>query len=255
MRSAVLLALLVVVVVATDNVKITEELKSSLIAQTTAPNAACGAGSHSLSGLTKTATNSDYKGSDASYDYYMNVCAPSTTAQGSQGFGIIQYIKGGFVFVASLGTWPLAVWSAPTANSVVATLSDGEKCYIAGEYITRTAIVTFTCSSATNPTFTVSEGQNNCVFNIGLAAVCGGGSSGGGGGLSGGSVFLIILVVVIPIYIAAGFVYKMKVKGTTGMESCPNIEFWREIPGLVKDGFRFTISKVRGASSSHSQIP
>jgi len=55
---------------------------------------------------------------------------------------------------------------------------------------------------------------------------------------------LIILVVVIPLYIIMGWIYKRFRVGTTGIESCPNVEFWRDFPGLVKDGIRFTFSKV-----------
>ncbi len=91
-----------------------------------------------------------------------------------------------------------------------------------------------------------------CWYTLVLShqAGCGGGNgnggNGGSGGISGGTVFLIILVVVIPVYVAVGCIYKRQKMGTSGMESCPNIDFWRDLPGLVGDGFKFTWSKLRG---------
>jgi hypothetical protein len=98
--------------------------------------------------------------------------------------------------------------------------------------------------------------QTGCIYNLLLShkAGCpgggggggGGGGDGGSGGLSGGTVFLIILIVVIPVYVAVGCIYKRQRMGASGMESCPNIDFWRDLPGLVGDGFKFTWSKLRG---------
>jgi len=247
---------------------VSEELKQSLVAQATG-QATCGAGSINLSGLTKPAggSNQDYKcvqvaGDEAnscpdkSYDYYMNVCSASTSGPdcSPKGFGICQYITGSMTFVASLGTWGNAQWTAPTSSQVVATITDGDRCYMQGEWITRTSKITFNCGGSTSPYFKVNEELNTCIFNIALNANCGGGSSGGGGdGISGGLVFIIILLVCVPIYVVVGCIYKAKTKGTNGMESCPNIDFWRDLPGLVKDGFRFTFSKCRGGGS-YSQV-
>jgi len=72
--------------------------------------------------------------------------------------------------------------------------------------------------------------------------------------MSGGLVFIIILLVVTPVYIVVGCIYKAKTKGTTGIESCPNIDFWRDLPGLVKDGFRFVIGKCRGGGGSYQTV-
>jgi hypothetical protein len=83
---------------------------------------------------------------------------------------------------------------------------------------------------------------------IDFTLVVGGGGGGGGesGGLSFGGIMLILIVVLVPVYIAAGCVYKRKKLGTTGMlESCPQSEFWMSIPGLVKDGFAFTLVKLK----------
>jgi len=75
----------------------------------------------------------------------------------------------------------------------------------------------------------------------------GGGGSSSSSGMSGGSVFIIIVVVVSAFYVIVGCAYNRVKKGTTGMrESCPQNEFWCDLPGLMKDGFLFTKAKVTG---------
>jgi len=156
-----------------------EEIKASIMAGQT-PNA-CGTGAINLSYLTKPAggSNVDYKCvqpncPDKSYDYYMNVCAPSTSGTdcSPKGFGDCQYITGSMTFVASLGTWNSAQWTAPDATSVQASLTDGDRCYMQGEWITRTTRVLFQCTSKTEQEFTVTEELNNCVFNLVLPVSC-----------------------------------------------------------------------------------
>lgn len=64
--------------------------------------------------------------------------------------------------------------------------------------------------------------------------------------LSGGSIFLIVLSSLITVYVIAGLVMN-KVKGRSGVDLLPNVEFWRSLPGLVADGYRFMTTC--GASS------
>jgi hypothetical protein len=105
---------------------------------------------------------------------------------------------------------------------------------------------------------------STCVYNavfqheIGCPGSSGGGD-GGKKGISGGTIFLIILVVVIPVYIVVGCIYKRQKMGTAGIESCPNIDFWRDFPSLVADGFKFTFRKLgalcgRGGDASYENV-
>jgi len=93
---------------------------------------------------------------------------------------------------------------------------------------------------------------DNCTYTVRItsSAACptaiGPSGCGGGGGISGGSVFIIIVVVFAVVYFAGGFVYKSLVKGTRGVESLPHVDYWRDLPGLVGDGFRFVFEKIRG---------
>jgi len=60
-------------------------------------------------------------------------------------------------------------------------------------------------------------------------------------GLTGGSWFLItIFAIVLPVYLIGGILYNYKIKGSTGWEVLPNIQFWIMLPLLVRDGCKFT---------------
>lgn len=70
--------------------------------------------------------------------------------------------------------------------------------------------------------------------------------AGGGGGLGGGSIFLIILVSLLFVYFVGGIIYNKFVK-KEGFKPL-HAEFWSDLPGLVKDGCMFVVSKVKGGS-------
>ena len=63
---------------------------------------------------------------------------------------------------------------------------------------------------------------------------------------SGGSIFLIIFFVGFFVYFVAGIIYKKKRYDAQGVDMVPNIDFWKELPFLVKDGVAYTIDKIRG---------
>jgi len=67
-------------------------------------------------------------------------------------------------------------------------------------------------------------------------------------GISGGWVFIIILLVVTFVYCVAGVLFMRFRRHAVGMEMMPNYALWREVPGLVKDGCRFTWGKIRSWS-------
>ena len=48
----------------------------------------------------------------------------------------------------------------------------------------------------------------------------------------------IILVGAITLYLIVGIVFKSQVMGTSGVESIPNVDFWREFPTNVRIGCR-----------------
>ena len=69
-------------------------------------------------------------------------------------------------------------------------------------------------------------------------------------GVSGGDVVLIIFFcgLVMP-YLVFGALYMRVRHSATGVDLIPNRGFWVEIPGLIKDGFSFTLSGFKPTNS------
>jgi hypothetical protein len=205
-----------------------------------------------------------YMGADPNYSYEMNIC--DTVANVDQcsaaGAMICQTNLGTTQYVATIASWtgtPDGTWNIIDATNPAGgaqiTFTNGDDCYIWGQWVDRTAIIHLRCGESTSDTFTIAE-DSSCTFTIDLTSpyACAGSGGGGGGDsddLSGGSVFMIIFVVVAFVYIVGGCVFKTVKQGTSGIESCPNIEFWRDLPGLLKDGFRFTFSGCKKGGDSH----
>ena len=65
-------------------------------------------------------------------------------------------------------------------------------------------------------------------------------------GLTGGEILLVVFFcgLVIP-YVVLGMVYMRVRNHATGTDMIPNKAFWIEVPGLIREGFRFTFSRVR----------
>jgi len=230
-------------------------------------------------------SSGDYHGADSAYDYRANICGTSNAGPGctDHQYSICQYSQAGGAFVASLGSYTIApAWSIITLpgqlpedykNGVQYVMSNGDICFIAGRQQVRTVYNVFRCNpGGTEDGFKIEEDQTSCTFILTFKskdACVGGGpgptpsSSGGPGplppgptpvkpsGISGGTVFLIILIVVIPIYIAAGCVFNIKKREKTfGREACPQWEFWSSIPGLAKDGCKFTYYLIKSGCKS-----
>ena len=58
-------------------------------------------------------------------------------------------------------------------------------------------------------------------------------------------VFLYAFLIGGAFYISFGMYYNQYVKQKKGIEIVPNINFWREVYGLVSDGIYFTIFKIK----------
>jgi hypothetical protein len=192
---------------------------------------------------------------DGGWKVSMNICGTSNVKECSDRSGAIcQYTTFPTDVAASLGSWagqPAPVWSILDATDVnkgiVLTYSNGESqpCFPAQ----RIAVIHFLCAAKTGSGFTVHE-DPTCTylikFNTPLACVTvPGGGDDDDGALSGGWIFVICLACVIPVYITAGCLYGYKKKGSKGIEACPNIEFWKDLPHLIKDGTLFSIKKMQ----------
>ncbi|KAK9888123.1 hypothetical protein WA026_000395 [Henosepilachna vigintioctopunctata] len=58
-------------------------------------------------------------------------------------------------------------------------------------------------------------------------------------GSSFGKIFLITFLVICLLYFVGGACLLYFVRGARGLELIPNIDFWKKLPGLVKDGTLF----------------
>ncbi|KAF8935102.1 hypothetical protein BGZ52_001447 [Haplosporangium bisporale] len=69
-------------------------------------------------------------------------------------------------------------------------------------------------------------------------------------GMSGFSVFMTVLFVFAVIYVVLGAVYNHQVYGAKGLDLLPNLDFWRDFPGLVVDVVRHVWDSVTGRATS-----
>jgi len=80
---------------------------------------------------------------------------------------------------------------------------------------------------------------------------------GGLGEVSPGTVIMILIVVLACLYLVVGILWNKYREQKEGVEVIPNIDFWASLPGLIKDGVMFTISKVscaEGGGFSYSKL-
>jgi hypothetical protein len=94
---------------------------------------------------------------------------------------------------------------------------------------------------------TYKDRQSGYLFGVAAKEACPTNPPGDvlGTGLTWGWLFIILFSCVLVLYCGIGMIWKYKKLGVTGIETIPNIEFWRDYPGLIKDGIAFTITKVK----------
>jgi len=68
-------------------------------------------------------------------------------------------------------------------------------------------------------------------------------------GLSPGSILCIIFFASLFLYLVIGSAYNYRAKEARGVEMVPNIDFWRGLPSLIKDGFTFTKDKITSVTT------
>lgn len=56
---------------------------------------------------------------------------------------------------------------------------------------------------------------------------------------STGGVLLILFLIGVFTYFTIGSIVRFMYLGARGIEVIPNLEFWKDLPGLVRDGVRF----------------
>eukprot|EP00808_Paulinella_micropora_P030075 g69078.t1 len=218
-----------------------------------------------------------YNGKDSSgQDYELNLCGiieDGGTCQRS-GAAICQVAgDSSVIVVASATDARQPTYSSIDSSDVAKGLKlsfDNEPlnppfpCYPLGTV--RRATVQLTCVPGASPPTTplVVAEPSTCNYLISIPSKYGCPAPKGGWKvegdvkvLSAGSVILILLFPVICLYLLLGILYKSKVQGTSGVESIPNIDFWRQVPELVKDGIIFTMrgcKKPGGAGTGYDEL-
>jgi len=203
-----------------------------------------------------------WEGSDVDYTYYLNFCAEveskAECATSDKQGGLCQYRKTG-EFMHSISSWSyppenLPVWQpldGSPSNGLLIIFSNGDVCAYNGHAYPRDLNLRLICdpNAGTGGAYTITVSANPpCTYTLQFrtAVACPGPIPKSVTGLSGGWIFIIILIVVIPVYCVLGCIYNRKRKGTTGMvESIPNVEFWKDLPSLVKEGCQFVYQRVR----------
>lgn len=72
--------------------------------------------------------------------------------------------------------------------------------------------------------------------------------------LTAGSVLLIVFFCLLAVYVLGGMVWNYRA-GATGTDLLPHASFWKSVPGLIKDGVRFTVScGGRAGSGGYQQV-
>jgi len=199
-------------------------------------------------------THKNGPGSQSQDEYYINVGAVAGSDSACSDATVCY--KYGFQSawnpIAKLSATPAPTFALVNSADVKAgftlTFTNGD--YASGS-TKPTTVLTFICQDASAPTYDVKSADGKTwKISITAKAAC---PHASGGGLSGGWVFVIFVLVATTVYVMGGCLYKHYRVGTQGMESCPNIDFWRKLPGLVKDGCRYFIGKCRQLVGGKSQ--
>jgi len=185
------------------------------------------------------------------YSFNINVCKPLvyTDSVCAAGTGICEKSS----FSSSKIGMSATTFTVQSPGVLVMTYSGGTGCF--------SGTITFTCKEGAGigaPVY-VSE---NCIYafswetEYACSKALGDGDDGdddsgppGTGGLSIGSILCIIFFVSIFVYFAAGYAFRYQKYEARGVDAIPNLDFWRELPALVKDGSLYSYHKIRGTSN------
>lgn len=65
-------------------------------------------------------------------------------------------------------------------------------------------------------------------------------------------MYIFRLLVIVVVYFVGGVLFMKFKREASGKDLIPNVEFWSSIPGLVKDGIKFSYNHTIGKCSSRS---
>jgi hypothetical protein len=183
---------------------------------------------------------------------YVNVCADTVApCQGDQTTspGVWNYDFKQPYACFGLGQGSSAVWTS-ASDKISVKYTGGDACYNVQPASTYTLQIDFTCDpNSQTPALTmVGPGATLCdyVGTFTTPLMCSG-SFGGGGGGKGAWAFNIAVLAGIPAYFLFGFLINMFAFKKEGSDRIPQLSFWANLPGLVKDGNLYFIYLLRVA--------
>ncbi|XP_052096026.1 cation-dependent mannose-6-phosphate receptor-like [Mytilus californianus] len=197
--------------------------------------------------------------SKGGYKYIYNPCDPMTvckTGGGEKDIAVCQqsigttttyYCAGkesGSIFQGDLQAGSLSMKFQCTADDAQKTIRTTTIQVVCGDGNT----LEFVKDSSPKPPKPQPEGIYVLKLTTQHACV-----KGGSGGLSTGSVILLIFFILLIIYLVGGILFMKFMRGASGIEMVPNLELWKGLPSLIKDGFVF-VSKGCKANTTYSQI-
>ena len=207
----------------------------------------CGAAKFALSSIAVPAAGY-FTANGGDTPYYFNLCAAITTitCDGAgpspaciQNYGQAQPPSLPTGSCASIGTYPAA-----TSSSV----GDGSNASLVLSYQGgdggRSFDITLSCAPTLTPPTATDDGNLKYGIAFGAPAICAG-ASGGRTGLSYGSLTLILSGVAAFVYIAAGIFYNHRYREVPlGVGAIPQWAYWKQLPGLVRDGCKFSYAEA-----------
>jgi len=148
-------------------------------------------------------------------------------------------------------SWAMIDNSNPHLGAKQVFVGRANACQVAGRWVPARIEIQFTCSTAPTPdqfqVTPLNPDDPNCLltFQLPSPAAC---PHPANSGLSGGSIFIAVVLCSAVIYVVGGLIYGTVVQKREGIEAFPHINFWRTLPGLVKDGVRFTFFERCGTA-------
>ncbi|XP_064648499.1 uncharacterized protein LOC135500779 [Lineus longissimus] len=131
--------------------------------------------------------------------------------------------------------------------------------YTTGSGIVTQSIVLLICDETQTGTAqfeVVSSSFSSDTFSLKHACMCPGKCSpeAAAVGLGIGSVLCVIFAAVVIGYLIGGVVFMKVARGASGKEVVPNVEFWTDLPVLIKDGTFFLVNKATGKNGTYQNI-
>jgi len=186
------------------------------------------------------------KSATGKWTIYINVCGPLVSAPCPPPSSGCQQYTGGQISIGSDTARTYNPPNVPGKNGYGLTIQ------FTGGDGGRKMEIDFTCDPTAGvgaPTWVNENPALHYNFEWKSQYACPLGGTGKGGKLSGGSIFLILVLCLTVTYIVGGVIVNKFVRHQNGIELLPNVEFWKGIFGLTKDGVLFVFRKITGRSA------